>query len=301
MRTSHGISGVKLTFQDQERAIDGEHWRGGRIGLAEIGVQECNGGFPRIIQNGGNGISALQPIGMQEVFAEMDSGGGLVAEGKVDGCDSVLEIAEIEAGSETVDGHVFDQSGTGNAAAQCDCAVCLSIGIEESDIFDRTDVADGPIDGHGARIAVSDRDGQILNIVSKGLVSAAIGGIVCLLEASGRQECARICGIGEARRVIGNAKNSAIGAGALEGDVRAKKAGGIGADERALEIIRSGRKVKKGSCSDGIGNGLLNGLGVVFPVIWNSEIGGFCNIDNGLFRKVSFRQGVRGEGGCKKK
>lgn len=156
MRTSHGISGVQLTFQDQERAIDGEHWRGGGIGLAEIGSKKGNGGFPRIVQNGGNGISALQPIGMQEVFAEMDSSGGLVEEGKVDGCDSVLEIAEIEAGSETVDGHVFDQSGTGNAAAQCDCAVCLSIGIEEADIFDRTDVADGPIDGHGARIAVSD-------------------------------------------------------------------------------------------------------------------------------------------------
>ncbi len=140
-----------------------------------------------------------------------------------------------------------------------------------------------------------------MNIVSKGLVSAAIGGIVCFLEASGCQECARSCGVGEAGRVIGDAKYGAIGAGALEGDVRAKKAGGIGADERALEIVCSGRKVKKRSCSDGVGDGSLDGLGIVFSVIWNSEIGGFCDIDNGLFRKVSFRHGVRGEGGCKKK
>lgn len=195
VRTAQWSWGVQFTVEDQERAFDGEHGRGGGIRLAEVGMKKRDGAFPCIVENGRNRIFALQPIGMQQVFPEMDSDGGLVGEGEIDGGNSVLEIAEIESGAESFDRHVFDETGTGDAAAQSNCAVCLSIGVQEADIFDCPDVADGPIDGNSARIVVSDGDGQILNMISESLVSAAIDGIVFLLEAAGCQESSRLTGV----------------------------------------------------------------------------------------------------------
>ncbi len=78
--------------------------------------------------------------------------------------------------------------------------------------------------------------------------------------------------------------------------MRAEESGGIGADERVFEVVYSGWEKEKSACVDGVGNGLLDDFGVVFPVIGNGEIGGFCDVDDSIFRKDAFRHGVCGGG-----
>ena len=101
--------------------------------------------------------------------------------------------------------------------------------------------------------------------------------------------------IGKGGGVVAEAENGAVAARPLEGEVRPEETLPVCVDQGRGEIVGAFRKVQKGSGGDVVGDGALDGCGVIFAIVRRDVVRRFRDIDDGAFREGAVRR-VRSSG-----